>query len=159
MIDGYFIQSRNWSCEDGLVLAAASTRGLVCTVQCCGAGDQTGGEEKAEGSDGGDVDGEARLQVSSTAPRSGKGRDGTRCEPESKTSGDRDAVLFGLFSPVTSVKKNTGAQKKEDNLKMGLYVRPSIRVSPSCSVTGGCVPQTCIATRSRSRSRKNRSGR
>lgn len=49
------------------------------TVLCCGAGDQTGGEEKAaERSNGGDVNGEPRLRASSTAPQSGRARDGAR---------------------------------------------------------------------------------
>lgn len=50
----------------------------MCTVLCCGAGDQTGGEEKAEGGNGGDVHGEPHLQVSSTAPQRGDARYSTR---------------------------------------------------------------------------------
>lgn len=45
---------------------------------CCGAGHQTGGEEKAEGSNGGDINGEPLLQVSSTAPQGGTDRDSSR---------------------------------------------------------------------------------
>lgn len=50
MINGWFIQKLKLRGEERRGEAAhATTRGLVCTVLCCEAGEQTGGEGKSTG--------------------------------------------------------------------------------------------------------------